>query len=79
MAKPSYQSALIVGAGQGLSASLARLFAKEGMRIALAARNPEKLASVMRRDRRQSLFLRCDRPGAGDADVQSGRGGDRRT
>jgi NAD(P)-dependent dehydrogenase (short-subunit alcohol dehydrogenase family) len=46
MAQPSYQSALIVGAGQGLSASLARLFAKEGMRIALAARNPEKLGAL---------------------------------
>ena len=33
MPKPSYQSALIVGAGQGLSASLARLFAGEGMRV----------------------------------------------
>lgn len=31
-------TALIVGAGSGLSASLARLFAKEGMTVALAAR-----------------------------------------
>jgi NAD(P)-dependent dehydrogenase (short-subunit alcohol dehydrogenase family) len=46
MAKPSYESALIVGAGSGLSASLARLFAGEGMRVALAARNPEKLAPL---------------------------------
>ena len=30
--------ALIVGAGSGLSASLARLFAREGMKVALAAR-----------------------------------------
>ena len=35
--------ALIVGAGQGLSASLARLFHAEGMQVALAARNPDKL------------------------------------
>jgi NAD(P)-dependent dehydrogenase (short-subunit alcohol dehydrogenase family) len=35
--------ALIVGAGSGLSASLARLFDKEGMRVALAARRTEKL------------------------------------
>ena len=34
---------LIVGAGDGLSASLARLFAAEGMQVALAARNPDKL------------------------------------
>ena len=33
------ETALIVGAGSGLSASLARLFAKEGMRVALAARD----------------------------------------
>lgn len=36
-------TALIVGAGSGLSASLARLFAKEGMTVALAARRIEKL------------------------------------
>lgn len=35
--------ALIVGAGSGLSAALARLFAKEGMRVALAARDIPKL------------------------------------
>jgi NAD(P)-dependent dehydrogenase (short-subunit alcohol dehydrogenase family) len=46
MAKPSYHSALIVGAGQGLSASLARLFAGQGMRLALAARDAEKLAPL---------------------------------
>ena len=39
----TFKSALIVGAGAGLSASLARLFAKEGMAVALAARSPEKL------------------------------------
>jgi NAD(P)-dependent dehydrogenase (short-subunit alcohol dehydrogenase family) len=39
-------TALIVGAGSGLSASLARLFAREGMRVALAARSPDKLASL---------------------------------
>jgi len=39
-------SALIVGAGSGLSASLARLFAQNGMRIALAARSTDKLAAL---------------------------------
>ena len=38
--------ALIVGAGSGLSASLARLFAREGMKIALAARSVDKLAEL---------------------------------
>ncbi|HUK59118.1 MAG TPA: SDR family NAD(P)-dependent oxidoreductase [Stellaceae bacterium] len=40
------ENALIVGAGSGLSAALARLFAKEGMKVALAARNTEKLAAL---------------------------------
>ena len=34
--------ALIVGSGPGISASCARLFSKEGMRVAVAARNPDK-------------------------------------
>jgi NAD(P)-dependent dehydrogenase (short-subunit alcohol dehydrogenase family) len=34
--------ALIVGGGPGISSSCARLFAKEGMRVAVAARNPDK-------------------------------------
>jgi len=40
----NYKTALIVGAGAGLSASLARLFAKENMKVALAARSAAKLA-----------------------------------
>jgi NAD(P)-dependent dehydrogenase (short-subunit alcohol dehydrogenase family) len=39
-------SALIVGAGSGLSASLARAFARDGLRVSLAARDPDKLAGV---------------------------------
>lgn len=39
-------SALIVGAGLGLSASLARLFASEGMTVALASRNSDKLGAI---------------------------------
>ncbi|MGH8641145.1 MAG: SDR family NAD(P)-dependent oxidoreductase, partial [Burkholderiales bacterium] len=41
-----YERALIVGAGTGLSAALARLLAREGMRVALAAREPSKLAPL---------------------------------
>jgi NAD(P)-dependent dehydrogenase (short-subunit alcohol dehydrogenase family) len=41
-----YQTALIVGAGSGLSASLARLLAKRGMKVALAARSPDDLAAL---------------------------------
>jgi NAD(P)-dependent dehydrogenase (short-subunit alcohol dehydrogenase family) len=43
MTLPAYKTALIVGAGAGLSASLARLLAREGLRVALAARNTDKL------------------------------------
>ena len=39
-------AALIVGAGEGLSASLARRFAAEGRRVVLAARNTDKLAAL---------------------------------
>src|SRR6266850_1695626 len=46
MEKPKYKTALIVGAGEGLSASLARLFAREGIRVALAARQIEKLGAL---------------------------------
>jgi len=41
------QSVLIVGAGPGLSASLAQLFASSGMRVALAARNIGKLSELV--------------------------------
>ena len=40
------RSALIVGAGSGLSASLARLFASNGLQVALASRNPDRLAAL---------------------------------
>jgi NAD(P)-dependent dehydrogenase (short-subunit alcohol dehydrogenase family) len=40
------EKALIVGAGRGLSASLARLFAAEGMAVAVAARNTDKLSGL---------------------------------
>ena len=41
-----YKTALIVGAGEGLSASLAKLFARESIRVALAARNTGKLGAL---------------------------------
>src|SRR6201981_3872711 len=43
---PRYKTALIVGAGEGLSASLARLFARQDIRVALAARKIEKLGAL---------------------------------
>ncbi len=41
------ESALIVGAGRGLSAALARTFAGEGFAVALAARNTAKLQALV--------------------------------
>ena len=52
------ESALIVGAGSGLSASLARLLAKDGFRVALAARNTGKLADLSKET--GALALACD-------------------
>ena len=46
MTSPKYETALIVGAGDGLSASLARRLAREGLRVALAARNAGKFAEL---------------------------------
>jgi len=52
------ETALIVGAGSGLSASLARLFAAEGMRVVLAARNTGKLAALAKET--GALTIACD-------------------
>jgi NAD(P)-dependent dehydrogenase (short-subunit alcohol dehydrogenase family) len=51
-------SALIVGVGSGLSAALARTCAREGMTVALAARNTEKLAALVAETGARSY--RCD-------------------
>lgn len=40
------ETALIVGTGPGLSASVARLFAREGMQVAVAARDTGKLGGL---------------------------------
>ena len=50
--------ALIVGSGRGLSASLARLFAREGMRVVLAARGVKKLADLASETKATSIS--CD-------------------
>jgi NAD(P)-dependent dehydrogenase (short-subunit alcohol dehydrogenase family) len=46
MTETSYRTALIVGAGPGISAAVARRFHQAGLNIALAARNTEKLAAL---------------------------------
>ena len=48
MEKPKYRSALIVGTGPGLSASLAHLFAHHGLTVSVAARQTDKLADLIK-------------------------------
>jgi NAD(P)-dependent dehydrogenase (short-subunit alcohol dehydrogenase family) len=47
MSSIPYQTALIIGAGSGISASLARQLSAAGLKIALAARNVAKLAPLV--------------------------------
>jgi NAD(P)-dependent dehydrogenase (short-subunit alcohol dehydrogenase family) len=46
MTEIAYRTALIVGVGAGLSASLARIFTKAGMKVALGARRAGDLAGL---------------------------------
>ena len=46
MIATGYRTALIVGVGSGLSASLARVFANAGMKVALAARRVDNLTAL---------------------------------
>lgn len=48
MSKLPYSTALIVGAGPGVSGSLARAFAAVGLKVGLASRNPDKLDALAR-------------------------------
>jgi NAD(P)-dependent dehydrogenase (short-subunit alcohol dehydrogenase family) len=76
MSETTFASALIVGAGAGLSASLARALVRDGMRVALAARTPDDLATLAqetgarsfacdasRRDDVERLFAELDSSG----------------
>lgn len=74
MAHEKLNTALIVGAGSGLSAALARALSKEGAKVALAARSTADLASLVsetgaksyacdasKRDEVTALFAALDR------------------
>jgi len=58
MAEHGYRAALIVGVGSGVSASLARLFNKAGIKVALAARRAANLADLA--NETGALALACD-------------------
>jgi NAD(P)-dependent dehydrogenase (short-subunit alcohol dehydrogenase family) len=62
----NFNTAMIVGAGSGLSASLARALAKEGMKIALAARSTGDLAPLAKETGARAFA--CD--ASAHADVQ---------
>ena len=69
------ETAVIVGAGPGLSASFARLCAAEGMRVVLAARNIEKLDGLARETGASRHPLRRHRSGRCPPPVRGGRPG----
>ena len=60
------KSTLIVGAGRGLSASLANCFAGAGMKIVLAARDPDKLSALCAET--GATAIACDVAQAEDVD-----------
>ena len=77
MTQTVYRNALIVGAGSGLSASLARAFAKAGMSVALAARTVDDLGALTRETGGKAFA--CDATKRGDvvklfADVEAASG-----
>jgi NAD(P)-dependent dehydrogenase (short-subunit alcohol dehydrogenase family) len=56
------ETALIVGAGSGLSASFARCLASENIAVALAARSPEKLKGLAEEIGAQCFACDCSNP-----------------
>jgi NAD(P)-dependent dehydrogenase (short-subunit alcohol dehydrogenase family) len=61
-----YGSALIVGAGSGLSASVARALKGEGLKLALAARSTADLAGLA--SETGALLFTCDASKVGDVE-----------
>jgi NAD(P)-dependent dehydrogenase (short-subunit alcohol dehydrogenase family) len=62
MTDVNFNTALIVGAGSGLSASLARTLAKEGIRVALAARTTNDLDVLTRETGAQAFACDATKP-----------------
>src|SRR6218665_3212135 len=61
---PHYETALIVGVGEGISASLARLLSRQGIGVALAAGNRGKMEGLWK-ERGEKVFA-CDATQADD-------------
>jgi NAD(P)-dependent dehydrogenase (short-subunit alcohol dehydrogenase family) len=64
MANIPYRTALIVGTGPGISASLARRFAAAGLKVGMAARNLEKLAPLAAETGAQTFAADASDPAA---------------
>lgn len=67
---PDNKLAVIVGAGEGVSASFARLLAREGYDLLLAARNPDKLKDLCAETGAEAVA--CDASRVGDVDALFG-------
>lgn len=66
MASERFDTALIVGAGSGLSAALARALAAEGVKLALAARSTSDLGDLA--SQTGAKLFTCDASRRGDVD-----------
>jgi NAD(P)-dependent dehydrogenase (short-subunit alcohol dehydrogenase family) len=64
MTEIPHRTALIVGAGSGISASVARGLASAGLKVGLAARNVEKLALLAAETRAQTFAVDASDPAA---------------
>jgi len=72
-----YRAALIVGAGSGISGSVARGLASAGLKVGLVARNVEKLAPLAAETGAQTFAVDASDPAAvarlfADADSRLG-------
>jgi NAD(P)-dependent dehydrogenase (short-subunit alcohol dehydrogenase family) len=66
MTSTCFNTALIVGAGSGLSAALARALAKDGIKVALAARTPGDLEALNKETGARAFS--CDASARADVD-----------
>jgi NAD(P)-dependent dehydrogenase (short-subunit alcohol dehydrogenase family) len=66
MTDVKFNAALIVGAGSGLSASLARVLAKDGIKVALAARTTGDLDPLVKETRARAFT--CDASKRGEVE-----------
>ncbi|MPZ59297.1 MAG: SDR family NAD(P)-dependent oxidoreductase [Rhizobiales bacterium] len=64
MSNVNFSNALIVGAGQGLSASLARLLARNGLKVTLASRTTDDLDPLVKEIGGRAMACDASKPDA---------------